>query len=82
MATCNLTTLESTACSNGFLSAAQDKKLVDALELQLLYQIAGSSGSLSSLQFAAGVSGFTGAAQVPKLFVAAKLQLLCNISGG
>jgi hypothetical protein len=82
MATCNLVTLESTACSNGFLQAAQDKKLYDALELQLLYQIAGNTGSLSSLEFAACVSGFTGAAQVPKLFTAAKLQLLCTISGG
>ena len=82
MAVCQLAVLETSACANGYVGAAQSDPLADAVELQLLYNISGSTQTLAQLVAAACANGYPQAAQTPELSTAAKLQLLCQISGG
>jgi hypothetical protein len=44
VATCNVSTLVSQACSNDFLAAAQDEKLFRAIKLQLLCNLSVNGG--------------------------------------
>jgi hypothetical protein len=82
MAACNLATLESSACLNGFWGAAQSDVIADAVELQLLYLISGSSKTVAQLEVDACANGFLQVAQTVDSAEAAKLQLYCQISGG
>jgi hypothetical protein len=82
MANCALTVLEASACTNGFWGAAQSDVLADAVELQLLYAISGSTQTLAQLVASACDNGYFQVSQIPSTAEGAKLQLLCQISGG
>lgn len=82
MADCQLEVLETQACANGFWGAAQSEILADAVELQLLYNISGSSQTLAELTASACENELLQVSQIPTTSEAAKLQLLCQISGG
>lgn len=79
---CDITTLQTDACTSGFAQAAQNEEQWRALVLQLLYEASGSSDSISTLMTSACSNGFVAAADNEQQFRALELQLLCAVTGG
>jgi len=79
---CDITVLESEACSSGFMQAAADEVQFRALLLQLLYNTSGSIATLDELLDSACDNGFTKVAANEQQFRAVELQLLCTATGG
>lgn len=78
MATCNFNAIEEAACANGF--DCLDEGAAQAVELQMLYELSGSTMTLTQLEASACANGFDcmDAGDAENL----EVQLLCEISGG
>jgi hypothetical protein len=79
---CDVTTLLSDACDNGFLPLAGNEVLSRAVILQLFQDAAGGTETEAELLTQACDNGFLQVAGNEQLFRAILLQLFCNVSGG
>lgn len=79
---CNISTLQTDACTNDFVAAAQNEQQWRVLVLQLLYERSGSVATINELWTSACNNGFAAAGENERQFRALELQLLCAISGG
>lgn len=59
MATCNITTLKSDACTNGFAKAANDEVLFRAILLQLACNLSEGGAGLKCGDYSGGNPTFT-----------------------
>jgi hypothetical protein len=79
---CDVSSLLSDACDNGFMPLAGDEQLSRAVILQLFYNAAGGTETESELLSQACDNGFWTIAQDEFMFRQILLQLLCDSSGG
>ncbi len=76
--TCNLQTLTSQACADGFLNDLTPQQVL-AIEMRLLQIIAGDTNTVAQLAAQACASGFFG--QTKSASKAIEMQLWCNAGG-
>jgi len=78
---CDVSSLLSDACDNGFLKVAQNEALSRGILLQLYYEAAGETATYSELLQQACDNGFMAVAQNETQWRFVLLQLFCNTGG-
>ncbi len=78
---CDVSSLITNACDNGFLKLAQNETLSRGIILQLFYDASGGAETEAELVTQACSNGFYKVAQNETQWRYVLLQLFCNIGG-